>query len=98
MPRWGSHAVQARGRVVWHGYPRRYPGGYYDPYYPADVGVEYSPDDYEARLAEFWSSWPLPDEVPTPPLPAADPPPYRIVSFPVMIFNGYRPHWTWGVP
>jgi hypothetical protein len=70
-------------RRVWH------------PRYPEGFGAEYvEPTLPEAPdLTEFWSYWPAPDEAPPRSL-AADPPPHRVVLFPVTISHEYHPHWT----
>jgi len=87
---------------TWHRYPvvagqRRWVGGrhygaaYYDPdygtayYQPGSSFAQYAPADSDAVLG----AWPV-----SPPVPAADPPPHRVVQFPVTIFYEYHPHWT----
>lgn len=74
------HPVLA-GRSRWVG--GRYYGAAY--YGSNAVYAEYPPADPGAVLG----AWPVP-----PPAPVADPPPHRVVMFPVTIFYEYHPHWT----
>ena len=72
-------------------YRADYGAAYYEPddgtayYQPNSSFARYAPADPDAVLG----TWPV-----LPPVPAADPPPNRVVQFPVTIFYEYHPHWT----
>jgi hypothetical protein len=107
MSTWHRYPAIA-GRSRWVG-ARYYGAAYYHPHYGAayyrpDYAAAYYGPDYAAayyRPDSFYAEYTAadPDAVPgnwpmSPPVPAADPPPNRVVQFPVTIFYEYHPHWT----